>query len=85
MVRDLMPIVIAAVPLRGSLPPALADEPLSGDAVIEDEPRGQKRLRPRRTDRRLQVVVLLIRASALTLIKMMAAIQTMRPPRQTFR
>lgn len=36
VMRGLIPFVIAAVMLGGALPPALAEEPLSGDALIED-------------------------------------------------
>ena len=34
--RNLIPVLIAAALLGGALPPALAEEPLSGDALIED-------------------------------------------------
>lgn len=34
--RDLIPFVVAAAVLGGALPPALAEEPLNGDALIED-------------------------------------------------
>jgi len=36
MMRGLIPLAVAAVLLGGALPPALAEEPPSGDAMIED-------------------------------------------------
>lgn len=36
VMRSLLPFVFAAVLLCGALPPALAEKPLSGDALIED-------------------------------------------------
>ncbi len=36
MIRGLIPFLVAAALLSGTFPPALAEEPLNGDALIED-------------------------------------------------